>query len=130
MEAINDLGTQGAFASANDYLKVMPNFNRLFGEYSDYYWIFKSYSAADGKLYTMPHFDTQKSVNHGMLYRKDIFDKHNIPMWNSPEEFKNALQRLKELYPSSDPFSSKNQETLFAQLSTSWGIASYFSSSA
>ena len=48
--------------------------------------------SADGKLYMFPTYDINRDVNHGMLYRKDIFDKHGIKMWNSPEEFYNVLK--------------------------------------
>ncbi len=120
-----DLASQGALAAVSDYLDELPNFKRVFADNKDNDWIFKSYAAADGKLYGFYGWDYQKDVNHGMLYRKDIFDKHGIKMWNSPEEFYQALKKLKSLYPDSVPFVSKNKEQIFDKLGTSWGIAAH-----
>ena len=121
-EQINDLAVQGAFASVDDKLELMPNFKSIFYEKEENKWIFNSYQASDGHLYVMPSYDINRDVNHGMLYRKDIFDKHNIRPWKTQDEFYQNLKKLKELYPSSTPFTSKNQSTLFNHLSTSWGI--------
>ena len=77
-EQINDLAVQGAFASVDDKLELMPNFKSIFYEKEENKWIFNSYQASDGHLYVMPSYDINRDVNHGMLYRKDIFDKHNI----------------------------------------------------
>jgi len=117
-----DLAGQGALAAVSDYLDELPNFRRVFADNEKNNWIFKSYAAADGKLYGFYGWDYQKDVNHGMLYRKDIFDKHGIKMWNSPEEFYQVLKKLKELYPDSTPFASKNTDQIFNKLGTSWGI--------
>lgn len=122
---INDLALQGAFASVNDHLKEMPNFKTIFGEGAEENWVFKSYAAGDGKLYALPSYEGSRDVNHGMLYRKDIFDKYGIEMWNSPESFYNALKTLKEKDPACVPFSSKNKENLINGLGISWGIDAY-----
>ena len=124
-DEINDLGLQGAFAAVDDYLDVMPNFKQIFVDDPENNWVFRSYQAADGKLYGIPWYDVQRDVNHGILYRKDIFDKQNIPMWNSPEEFYQALKTVKQAYPESIPFTSKNKDNLFNQLSYSWGLVAY-----
>ncbi len=122
----NDLAAQGAIAAVEDYQDVLPNFQRLYGENGKYNWVFKSYAAPhDGKLYGYYSAGSSRDVNHGMLYRKDIFDKHNIPMWDSPEGFYDAMKQLKALYPSSTPFTSKNQDSLLNKLSTSWGVAAF-----
>lgn len=122
MTEVNDYGTQGALASVNDNLDVMPNFKKIFKDNPENDWVFKSYQAGDGKLYAFHGYDLNRDVNHGVLYRKDIFDKHGIEMWNSPEEFYQALKKLKEIYPDSYPFTSKNGDGIFEKLATSWGI--------
>lgn len=122
MTEVNDYGTQGALASVNDNLDVMPNFKKIFKDNPENDWVFKSYQAGDGKLYAMHGYDVNRDVNHGVLYRKDIFDKHGIEMWNSPEEFYQALKKLKEIYPDSYPFTSKNGDGIFEKLATSWGL--------
>lgn len=125
VEKINDFAAQGAFEPVNDHLSEMPNFKKIFGEDSDYNWIFKSYAAKDGKLYMLPIYEMQRDVNHGMLYRKDIFDKHGIEMWNDPESFYQALKKLKELYPDSYPLTSKTAKNILVNYSTGWGITAY-----
>ncbi len=117
----NDYAIQGAWEPINNHLKEMPNFQKFFGEGSENDWVFKSLAATDGKLYVFPSVDTNRIVNHGMLYRKDIFDKHGIEMWNSPESFYEALKKLKELYPDSYPLTSKTGKELITNYSVAWG---------
>ncbi len=118
---VNDFAMQGAFAAVNDYQDVMPNFKSLFVDTKENNWILKSWQAEDGKVYVVPGYDQSRDVNHGMLYRKDIFDKHGLKMWDTPEEFYQTLKKLKELYPDSVPFVSKNQQNLVGLLGASWG---------
>ncbi len=125
LATINELAMQGAFAPVNDHLDEMPNFKKLFGEGSDYNYIFSSYAANDGKLYVLPIYEMQRDVNLGMLYRKDIFDKHGLTMWDSPETFYETLKKLKELYPESYPLSSKQGASILSSYATSWGIGAY-----
>ena len=117
----NEYGMQGAFAPINDYLDQMPNFQRCFGEGTPDNWVFKSLAAEDKKLYVFPTYYTNRVVNHGMLYRKDIFDKHGIEMWNSPETFYQALKKLKELYPDSYPLTSKTGAQIVKNYAVAWG---------
>jgi len=98
---LNDLGGKGAFAAINDYLDQLPNFKALYVDNPDNNWVMKSYSDEKGNLYTWPTYGINREVNHGFLYRKDIFDKHNIPLWTNQDKFYQALKKLKELYPNS-----------------------------
>jgi len=117
----NKYGMQGAWAAVNDYMDKMPNFTRIFGEGTEYNYIFKTLAAGDGKLYMMPAYDISRNVNHGMLYRKDIFDKHGLKMWDSPETFYQTLKKLKELYPESYPLTSKTGTAILDNFGISWG---------
>ncbi len=122
----HDLAAQGGIAAVEDYLDVLPNYQKYVVEDDKFNWIFKSYSAPhDGKLYGYYGVGGSRAVNHGTLYRKDIFDKHNIPMWNSPDTFYAAMRQLKDIYPDSAPFTSKNQDSLLNKLSTSWGLEAF-----
>ena len=120
-----ELGMQGAFVAINEYADELPNFKRMFIDEKEEYGtdgFMISAVAADGNLYAFPGFGGTREVNHGMLYRKDIFDKHNLSMWNSPEEFYQTLKKLKEIYPDSTPFVSKNMNDIFWHLAPAWGI--------
>jgi putative aldouronate transport system substrate-binding protein len=90
-------------------------------------WVLKSYGDENGNLYTWPIYSMNRDVNHGFLYRKDIFDKNNIPAWTDTEGFYQALKKLKEIYPQSYPLSSKTNVGIFRDYAYGWGIggASY-----
>lgn len=119
---INNLGMQGGFAAVNKYTDILPNFKRIFVDNPENNWIFKSSSAGDGNLYYWPKYEVQRPVNHGFLYRKDVFDKNGIKPWANTEEFYQALKRLKEIYPESIPFVSKTKSKIFADFAISWGL--------
>ena len=123
-DELNDLGMQGAFEPVNKHFDQLPNIKSIYVDNAKELGtekVMKSYTAADGNLYIVPTYDSERYVNHGMMYRKDIFDKHNIPMWHGPEEFYQAMKKLKSLYPNSTPFVSKNGEAIFWRLGQSWG---------
>ena len=125
MQEINDYGVQGAFAAVDDHLDEMPNYKYIFIDNAKEMGtetVNKAWRASDGKLYQIPSYGVNRDVNHGMLYRKDIFDKHGIKMWNNPEEFYQVLKQLKELYPSSSPLVTKSGITILNQLGASWGV--------
>ena len=126
-EEVNDIGMQGAFEPINEHIDELPNFKSIFIDNAQELKtekVMKSFPAPDGNIYIFPRYDTERYVNHGMLYRKDIFDKHNIPMWNSTEEYYQTLKKLKTIYPSSIPLVSKTGVTIFNQLGQSWGLGS------
>ena len=122
---INDLGLQGAFEPITDHLDELPNFRSIYIDNAKELKTEKAmraYPASDGKMYMWPRYDNQGAVSHGMIYRKDIFDKNNIPMWNSPDTFYDALKKLKSAYPSSYPMASKNGVNTLRFLGESWGL--------
>lgn len=122
-EFADDLCNQGAFAAVSDYLDIVPNFKKIFVDNEKNNWIFKSYAAADGKLYGLYGYDWAREINTGVtMYRKDVFDKHGIELWNSTEGFYQALKKLKELYPSSTPYTIKSGDAIFRTWSLSWGM--------
>ncbi|MBE7014048.1 MAG: extracellular solute-binding protein [Ruminococcaceae bacterium] len=120
-----DLAMQGAFAPVEDYVDKLPNFKKTFVDNKDNNWIFDAFAAPDGKLYGYYGYDYNRDVNHTFMYRKDIFDKHGIKMWNSPEEFYQVLKKLKELYPSSTPYVSKVTDQIFSKWAPGWGIKAH-----
>lgn len=122
----DDLASQGAIAAVQDYVDKLPNFKSTFVDNEENSWIFKSYAAPDGKLYGFYGYDWARDVNTGAaMYRKDIFDKNNIPMWNSPDSFYSAVKKLKEIYPQSTPLSVKTKDGTFKTLSYSWGLTAH-----
>ncbi len=127
-EQASQVGAEGALVKLDENIDEMPNFKEIFYDNPEKYntvdfveWI----KSADGHLYQFPVWDIQRDVNHGLLYRKDIFDKHGIEMWNSTEEFYQTLKKLKELYPNSTPLSSKTKTEIFIDFAGMWNIRSY-----
>jgi putative aldouronate transport system substrate-binding protein len=119
---LNKMGAQGALAPINPYLNELPNFKKLYVDNKENNWVMKSWSDDKNNMYSWPIYGLQRDVNHGFLYRKDIFDKHGIKEWTNTEEFYNALKKLKEAYPQSYPYASKTKETIFRDWSYGWGL--------
>lgn len=119
---INSLGTQGSLVPINKYIDQLPNFKSTFVDNKDNSWILYSYSAPDNNLYLWPLYQNERDVNHGFLYRKDIFDKNGLKEWNTTDEFYEALKRLKELYPDSIPYASKTKDQIFYDWAFGWGV--------
>ncbi|GAB2675968.1 extracellular solute-binding protein [Paenibacillus thermoaerophilus] len=119
---VNQLGMNGAVTPINPYIDKLPNFKKLYVDDPKNNWVMKSWSDEKNNMYTWPIYGLQRDVNHGFLYRKDIFDKHGIKEWTNTEEFYQALKKLKELYPDSYPYASKTKELIFRDWAYGWGI--------
>ena len=117
---VNQLGAQGALTVINDYADSLPNFKKLYMEENE--WVMKSWTDDEENLYGWPIYGVSRDVNHGFMYRKDIFDANDIPAWNTTEEFYNAMKQLKEIYPDSVPYASKTQENIFRDWGYGWGV--------
>lgn len=125
LDEVAEYGSQGAFVALSDHYEDLPNLKEIFFDKSDEYKTtgkIRNLLTGDGKLYVFPTYSVNRDVNHGMLYRKDIFDKHGIKMWTNREEFLNALRQLKTLYPNSTPFVSKTGTVIFRDFSYNWGL--------
>ncbi len=128
-DEINEFGRQGAFANILEYEDELPNFKKIYVDEAEERNVsgnIKNLMSSDGKLFTFPTYDISRDVNHGMLYRKDIFDKHGIEMWHDQESFLNVLRQLKQLYPDSTPFVSKTKTDIFKDFGYSWGLYHFF----
>lgn len=117
---INALGTQGAFAAINKYLDQLPNFKKLYVDENP--WVMKSFADDSGNIYTWPVYGINRDVNHGFLYRKDIFDEYGIKEWTNTDEFYQALVKLKQIFPDSYPVASKTGSYIFRDWSTGWSM--------
>ncbi|OPA73513.1 ABC transporter substrate-binding protein [Paenibacillus selenitireducens] len=117
---LKKIGQQKAVVAINDYVDMLPNFKKLYVDENP--WVANSFGDENNKLYSWPIYNMNRDVNHGMMYRKDIFDKNNIPEWTNTEEFYQALKKLKEIYPDSYPMASKTKEDIFRDLAYGWGI--------
>ncbi|MNH82923.1 Lipoprotein LipO precursor [compost metagenome] len=117
---LKKIGQQKGVVAINEYADKLPNFTKLYVKEND--WVIKSYGDTNGNIYTWPIYDLNRDVNHGFMYRKDIFDKNGIKEWTNTEEFYQALKKLKEIYPDSYPYASKGLANIFRDWSFGWGI--------
>lgn len=120
---VNQLGLNGAVTPINNHLNDLPNFKKLYVDNAENNWVMKSWSDEKNNLYSWPIYGLQRDVNHGFLFRKDIFDKHNMKEWTTTGEFYEALKALKQAYPDSYPYASKTKEFIFRDWGFGWGIA-------
>lgn len=119
---LNKMGGQGALEPINAHLNELPNFKKLYVDNKDNNWIMKSWTDDKGNLFSWPVYNLNRDVNHGILYRKDIWDKLGLKEWNGPDEFYQDLKKIKEAYPQSYPFANKAKEMIFQNLSFGWGV--------
>lgn len=117
---INKYGADGALLDLRPHIDKMPNFKKFLEENPTRY---QTYLSADGKLYAFPPGGGAGETNRrGWLYRKDIFEKHNIEIPTTSEELYQVLVKLKQLYPDSYPYTWRDglssQIEMFCRL---WG---------
>lgn len=101
-------GRQGIVLDISKYLdEHAPNYKKFVDEtpYSK-----SSLYTPEGNMYFFGDGWSNKANNegsaYGSLYRFDVFQKHNIPIPETLEQFYDAAKQLKVLYPDSYPVTS------------------------
>ncbi|MCM3781661.1 extracellular solute-binding protein [Neobacillus mesonae] len=117
---LKKIGKQNGVAAINEYAEQLPNFTKLYLEENN--WVIKSFGDEGGNIYTWPIYQLNRKVNHGFLYRKDVFDELGIKEWTNTDEFYEALKKLKEAYPDSYPYASKSLAGIFRDWAFGWGM--------
>lgn len=122
----NVYGDQGAFVNLLDpaVMKRMPNLVNKVLNNPECAELLEFYKSENGGLYSMVRYDTNRLVNFGWMYRKDIFEKHNIEMWHDTESFIAVLRQLKQLYPESYPMGGASMESVFNRVCNNYGFTS------
>ena len=92
----------GAFINFMDYIDQMPNVKAYLEDPANAANVAK-FTYSETEMYALPISGEGDSTARAFLYRKDIFDKHNIAIPTNQEEFMACLRQLKELYPNSMP---------------------------
>ena len=113
---------QGAFLAYDDYLEFMPNYVEFWENVpEDEKWMQDVRRSFDGKIYYSPSHGLERSTNiRGWLYRKDIFEKHNLKTPETMTELYEVCKRLKELYPDSYPLSMRSGFSNLSVTGSSW----------
>ncbi|MBR5542822.1 MAG: extracellular solute-binding protein [Oscillospiraceae bacterium] len=97
----------GAIMSFDSQIEYMPNYKKWVDSLSeeDYNTFVNTHKSFDGEVYYPPvqGRELQECVR-AWLYRKDIFEKHNLEIPETFDELYEVSKKLKELYPDSYPF--------------------------
>lgn len=101
-------GENGTFVELTQHMDKLPNYKKYLDQAPDSE---KNIYSEDGKLYAFyeiqkgwqPYSGGSHSISTGAAFRKDIFDKHNIPIPQTVDEVYEAAKKLKEIYPDKYP---------------------------
>lgn len=93
----------GIFVNLKDYEADMPNFLSFKSKFPD--MIDRIVVDDKGSYYKFPQIYDWKEgyIDEGILYRADVFEKNNISIPKTWDEFYEMLKKLKQLYPKSNP---------------------------
>lgn len=124
MTVYNIYGEQGAFVNlvSDAALARMPNFKKNVLDDPNAAQYIDAMKSSSGALYGLPRYNTERLVNYGWMYRKDIFDKHGIEMWHDTESFLKVLRQLKQLYPDSYPLTGASMNVVFDRIMSNYGV--------
>lgn len=113
---------QGALVPFEDVEEFMPNYVAWRDSLSDddYANIITTRRAADGNIYLSPSMGREATGGKGWLYRKDIFEKHNLKTPTNFEELYKVCKKLKTLYPNSYPFCPNQLLANITTAGSSW----------
>ena len=121
----NVYGDQGALVDliAPENLAKMPNLKKVLDipEAAEQIEFYKSEA---GGLYCFPRYNTERLVNFGWCYRKDVFEKHGIELWHDDESMLEVLRELKRLYPNSYPLTGASMFSIFNRVVNQHGLNS------
>ena len=91
-------GPLGAYIDWNDYIDQMPNVKKWLKDDERFQDTLANYTEEDGSIYQLPLPQTGFAEVYGFLYRKDIFDKHNLTFPTTQEGLMEVLRELKRIY--------------------------------
>lgn len=105
----NKYALDGPFVNVTENLDKTPNFKKWYDSNEDSKAILKTYTSADGNVYIYPIVGTEVTINKmGWLARKDILEKHKLPIPTTYDELYDVLKELKKAYPDSYPLSFRD----------------------
>ena len=119
---------QGAFLPLDDYAEYMPDYVEFCENLpEDQKWLVETRRAPDGKIYFSPIIGMEREKNiRSWLYRKDIFDKHNLKVPETFDEIYEVSKELKKLYPESYPFCMRTGLNNINVIGSSWKPGFYY----
>lgn len=116
--------SSGAVLAVSDYVDLMPNFQAKVKQWKLEPEI-EGLRQQDGKYYVLPGLHQELWPDYTLAVRTDIFEKNNIAIPKTWDEFREALRSLKKTYPDVVPFSDRfNGNSVLNIAATAFGTVS------
>ena len=103
-EQIEDFAVDGLLLPISDYQDQMPHFSAYIEEHGLEAELDKL-RLANGKFYILPGYQREIQVQQ-WIYRRDLFEKHDLGTPSTYDELFEALEILKAEYPDSTPITA------------------------
>ncbi len=131
MSGVSNLASyaeQGAFLALDDYPQYLPDYNKFWDSVPEHeQWMRDTRRNADGKVYYTPIYGMEREKNiRAWLYRKDIFEKHNLEVPTTTEELYQVAKQLKKLYPKSYPLCMRTGLNNINVIGSTWKPGFYY----
>lgn len=119
---IDNYALVGAYMPISDNLDKMPNYTAFWETIPEPERTnrLELRTSGDGKCYFPQVYGNDRMAsNQVWMYRKDIFEKHNLKVPETMDELFDVCVELKKLYPDSYPFTMYNYNTI-ATIGPQW----------
>ncbi len=128
-DQVDPYAPSGAFVSYTDNMDKLPNMTAFLdglGEEAKQEMM-NQRTSGDGKMYSAPAYGTQRVTNlRTWLYRKDVFEKHNLKVPTTYDELFEVSMELKKLYPNSYPICFRSGLIKFEDTTPAWKNDFYY----
>ena len=114
----NRYGGQGALVNLLEHIDEMPNLQKWMDQFPD---AARAALSHDGKMYVSPNIGIGETNRMLWLYRKDIFEEHNLKVPENWNELHTVLQELKKIYPESYPLGFRNGTDKIRNFASNFG---------
>lgn len=125
---VDDYAATGALIPIDDYLDQMKNYTAFMESLPEQEAeeLTVQRKSGDGKIYAPPTYGTQTVAGlRTWIYRKDIFEKHNLKVPETYDEIYQVSKELKKLYPDSYPLCFREGMDKLRMMGSQW--KEYFS---
>ena len=121
-QALDNTANQGALLAYEDYEELLPNYNAYMASLPEATRkdLLAQRRSADGKVYNAPATGTDLVNSRAWLYRKDVFEKHNLAVPTTYDEIYEVAKQLKTLYPESYPVCFRMGFTGIRNMGAQW----------
>ena len=120
-DTIEEYASAGLLLPFSDYVNLMPSFVAYI-EAHNLESELDRLRLDNGKYYILPGYQREIQVQQ-WIYRRDVFEEHDLEMPRTYDELFDALVYLKEIYPDIAPITASwGGAHLFAMMGAGYGI--------